>query len=145
MYFKEDVARLVSELGNVKMEPPVELGKADDFGLSLDLFDPVSGQIIALARPARIDLGQPQILLTATQARTAVAAARTGHLHRVRGMGFASIEEFNEAHKRDVAAADLKAKQAEESAKMNQAHADAANKAAADAQPKKPAQAEAVA
>lgn len=143
MHTKEDVARLVSDLGAVKIDPPVELGKPDCFGLALDLFDPLSGQVLALARPARADIGQPAILLTAAQVGVAVAAARTARLHQVRSAGFATIEDANEAHKREQAVLDLKAKQAAEAAKLSQAHAEAANKAAADAAPKK--QAEAVA
>jgi hypothetical protein len=137
MHTKDDVARLVSDLGNVKLDPPVELGKPDCFGLALDLFDPVSGQVMTLARPARSDNGQSEIMLTAAQVGAAVVNARIARLHEVRTAGFASIADAEEAHKRNQAMRDLKAKQDAEALKLGQAHSDAAAKAAADAAPKK--------
>jgi hypothetical protein len=138
MYTKDHVASLVTELGNLKIDPPVEI-ESSHFGLSAHAFDPVSGQIITLAQPHRVDIGQPAILLTPKQAAEAVAALRAQHLHNVRAAGYASIHAYNEAMKRDAATAELAHKQAIERAKMDETHAEATAKAAADAQPKKDA------
>jgi hypothetical protein len=136
MYTKDDVAHLVTDFGALKIDPAVEI-ETGQFGLVVYAFDPVSGQVITLAQPHRADIGQPMILLTAEQASGAVAAARAQHLHNVKAAGYASLEAYNEAMKRDAAARDLARKQAAERAKMDEAHAEAAAKAAEAAAPKK--------
>jgi hypothetical protein len=142
MFKQDDVKRLVDEFGAIKLDPGVET-EISQFGLSAHLFDPVSGQIITLARPHRADIGQSEIMLTAAQAAGAVASARTKHLHDVRAMGFASIEHFNDAQNRNAASRDLAAQQAAERAKLDEQHAEATAAAAAAAGPNKEAVADA--
>lgn len=138
MYTKDDVARLVTDFGSHKFDPGVEMGEPGCFGLCLALHDPVSGQVITLARPARTDIGQSEILLTADQVAVAVAGARANRLHAVRAAGFSTIDEAAEAHQRNMAARDLATKQAAERNALATTQAEAASKAAADAAPKKP-------
>lgn len=135
MYTKDDVAQLVDELGNYKIDPAVEI-ESGQFGLSTHLFDPVSGQIITLAQPHRVDVGQPEILLTPMQVAAAVSSARATHVQNVRAAGFASIEAYNEAQKRAAEARALAHKQAMERAQLDETHAEATAKSAADAAPK---------
>jgi hypothetical protein len=132
MYTKKDVEALVCEVDNLKTEPAVET-ETGQFGLSAQLFDPVSHQIITLAQPHRADVGQPEILLTPAQAAQAVATARTTHLHNVRAAGHASIEAYNEAQAKAAAVRDLARKQAAERAMLDEDHAAATAKAAAGA------------
>ncbi len=92
-YNKDDVKRLVDEVGNHKFDPPVEVGPTTCFGLEVDLFDPVSETVITLARPHRGDVGDhPEVLLTADQVVTAVANARANRVHADRARGFVSTE-----------------------------------------------------
>jgi hypothetical protein len=136
MYSKDDVAALVADLGNLKLAPAVECGEAHSFGLGLDVFDPVSGQIMTVARPQRADIGQAEILMTAAQVGSAIASARHARLLAVRAAGYASIEQANEAAKRQAVARALATKHAAESAALAATQAEAAAKAAADAAPK---------
>jgi len=130
MYTKEHVAALVDQIKAHKIEPPVELTETHSFGLGLELFDPVSHQIITVARPHRADIGQSEILLSAPQVAQAVAGARMTRLHAVRTAGFASLEAAAEHDKRQAEAAALAAKQAEERAQLDAQHAEATAKAA---------------
>ena len=136
MFTKDHVAALASALGALNLDPPVELTDAHSFGLGLDLFDPVSHQIITVARPQRADIGQSEILLTPAQVAQAVAGARMNRLHAVRAAGFPSIEAAVEQDKRQAEANALAAKQAEERAQLDAQHAEATAAAAAAAQPK---------
>src|SRR6202051_3438703 len=129
-FTKDDVARLVSELNADKLDPPVEIGSPSTFGLELELYDPVSGEIFTLARPHRGDIGQVEVLLTAAQVRHAVAAARVARLHAVRTAGFASIDAANEAHKRQAVARELASKQALERVALETKQAEEASKTA---------------
>lgn len=145
MYHKDHVAALASALGEYKIDPPVELGTPDAFGLGLELFDPVSGQIITVARPARTDLSQSEILLTPMQVAQAVTSARMNRLHQVRAAGFASLQAADEAAQRNVEAMLLADKQAAERAALAEQHAEATAAAALAAQPKGHAEAAALA
>lgn len=136
MFNKDDVAHLLDALGSLNIEPAVDLDQGQ-FGLSAHLHDPVSGQIITLAQPHRSDVGQPEILLSPTQAAGAVASARQTHLHNIRSMGFASLDHYNEAQKQATASRALAHSQALERAKLEAEQAEAKSKAAADAAPKR--------
>jgi hypothetical protein len=136
MYSKDDVTALVADLGTLKLDPAIESGEAHSFGLGLDVFDPVSGQIMTVARPQRRDIGQSEILMTAAQVAATVATARHTRLIEVRAAGYASIEQANEAAKRQAVARALATKHAAESAALAATQAEAAAKAAADAAPK---------
>jgi hypothetical protein len=87
MYTKDDVAKLVGEVGELKLDPPLEVSEPISFGLQVDLFDPVSGHILTLCRPQRADIGQSEILLTAAQVGAAVAGMRIAKLHADRAAG----------------------------------------------------------
>lgn len=93
MYTKDDVAKLVEDIGKIKMEPGLEVGEVFMFGLALDVFDPVSGQVITVARPHRSDVGAPEILLTAEQLATAISQARTSRLQSDKAKGVVTEEE----------------------------------------------------
>jgi hypothetical protein len=136
MYSKDYVTALVASLGALTFDPAVEVGSPDAFGLGLDLFDPVSGQIITVARPQRADIGQSEILLTPAQVAQAVNGARMNRLHQVRAAGFASLEAAAEFDKQAAESAALRTKQAEELAALQTTHAEATAAAAAAAQPK---------
>lgn len=136
MFTKEDVARTVEAIGALKLEPAVEVAETHSFGLGLDVFDPISGEIITVARPSRTDIGQSEVLLTPEQVAHAILAARMNRLHNVRAAGFASIEEAQEAHVRQQTVRDLEAKQAAERAALANDQAEARAKAVAEAQPK---------
>jgi len=136
MYSKEYLSALAANVGSLNFDPPIEVGKPDTFGLGLEIFDPVSGQIITVARPQRADIGQTEILLNAAQVAQAVNGARLNRLHVVRAAGFASIAAADEHDKRVAEAAALKAKHDEERAALEDHHAADAAKLAADQQPK---------
>jgi hypothetical protein len=136
MFTKDHVAALVDSLSALNLDPPVEVAEAHSFGLGVDIFDPVSGQIITAARPQRADIGQSEIFLTAAQVAQAVTGARMTRLHQVRAAGFPSLEAAAEHDKRAAEAAALAAKQADERAKLDADHAEAAAAAAQAAQPK---------
>lgn len=137
MLTKEDVASLASAVGELKLDPAVEIETSGLFGLSAYLYDPISGQIITLAQPQRIDVGQSEILLTPLQAAAAVVAARAAHAHNIRAAGFVSTQDYSEAQKRAAASRELANKQAIERAKIDEAHAEARSAIAAEAAPKK--------
>lgn len=79
---KEDVQKLVSEISDLKSG--IEIGEPYMFGLALDVFDPVSGEVFAVCRPHRRDIGQPEVLLTSAQVVAEVTNARTVRLHNER-------------------------------------------------------------
>jgi hypothetical protein len=135
MITRDDVKYLVDALGEFKIDPAVEIETAQ-FGLAAYLFDPVSAEIITLAQPRRADTGQSEILLTPMQAQQAVGSARLTHIHNIRAAGYASIEDYNTAHVRAMASRDLAHKQALARAKLDDDHAEAVSKAAAEAGPK---------
>jgi hypothetical protein len=90
MYTNDDVAKLVVEIEKRKSEPDdvvtvdlsaVEIGAPSAFGLAVDLYDPVSGQIMTICRPHRTDVAQSEIFLTADQAAVEIMQAR---MRRVR-------------------------------------------------------------
>lgn len=87
MFTKDDVAKLVSDLGERKIDPPLELGEPHSFGLGLDALDPVSGHILTLARPHRADIGQTEILRTVDHVVAHVQGLRLANLHARRAAG----------------------------------------------------------
>jgi hypothetical protein len=133
MYTKDRVAATLDQINALNIDPGVEVGTPDAFGLGLDIFDPVSGQIITVFRPQRSDIGQSEIALTAPQVAQAVAAARTARLHAVRAAGFASLEEADAVAKCDQEAAALAAKHAAELHELQTSQAEATAKAAEEA------------
>lgn len=132
MYTKDDVANLVSELGKREFSPPIEVGSPDCFGLGLEVFDPVSGQIITAARPHRSDLGEEEIHRTADEVAVAIAQARANRASLDRARGYASPEESAAAAQRATAERELRAKHADEWSKFQTTQAE---KAAADTAP----------
>lgn len=98
MYTKEDVQRLVSDLGAVKSGKAltgeqhmhnvdfseVEIGEPYMFGLALDIFDPVSGEVLRVCRPRHRATGEAEIFMTPTQIAAAIADARSFRLHNER-------------------------------------------------------------
>jgi hypothetical protein len=87
MHSKEDVENLAADLGKLDLDPKVVVGEPEVFGLSLDVYDPVSGEVITAARPHRRDVGESGVLLTADQVFAHVASARVGKLHADRAAG----------------------------------------------------------
>jgi hypothetical protein len=87
MYTKDDVAKLVAEVGELNLNPPLEVSEPLSFGLEVDLFDPVSGHILTLCRPHRPDIGESEIRLTAAQVASTVAGLRIAKLHADRAAG----------------------------------------------------------
>lgn len=130
MFTQDDVKRLVEEVGALKIDPAVEI-ESTMFGLSAVLFDPQTGQVMTLAQPQRVDVGQSEVFYTPLQVLTAVQAGRNAHMHMIRAAGFFSLDAYNEAQKRAGAARDMERKQAAERAAMDEAHAEATAKAAA--------------
>ena len=57
------------------------------FGLELLAYDPVSGQVITVCRPHRVDVGQAEICLTPKEFAAAVATARTARVGYDRAHG----------------------------------------------------------
>lgn len=133
MYTKDQVRILAGQIEALNIDPAIEVAAPDAFGLGLDIFDPVSGQIITVFRPQRSDIGQSEIALTAAQVAQAVAAARTTRLHAVRAAGFATLDEADAATKRNEQAAALAAKHAAERHEMETTQAEATAKAAEEA------------
>lgn len=131
MFNQDDVKRLVDEVGALKLDPAVQI-ESTMFGLSAVLFDPQTGQVMTLAQPQRVDVGQSEVFYTPMQVLTAVQAGRNAHMHMIRAAGFFSIEAYNEAQKRAGEARDLERKQAAERVAMDEAHAEATAKAAAE-------------
>jgi hypothetical protein len=134
MYTKDDVAKLLADIAELKLDPPLEVGQALSFGLEVDLFDPVSGQILTACRPQRTDIGETEIRLTAAQVGSAVAGMRLAKLHSDRALGITNIDPQEAAAALAAAAkaaADdaQKAQEASAAAPGNEALA----KAAADA------------
>lgn len=76
-----DAAGKVSELAADLAGPAADLDfvvhEPTDFGLDLEVFDPMTGIVITAAQGARRNLGQPAILLTADAVVAEVVAART--------------------------------------------------------------------
>jgi hypothetical protein len=109
-YTDKDVSNYVAELGKLASELKFTVGEPHTFGLGLDIFDPVSGHIIAVVRPRRRDLGVPEIILNLDQVRAAVAGARTYRVNEDRANGIVSPEAAKVAAKQaaDVKAADAK-------------------------------------
>jgi len=64
---------------------PLEIGEPYLFGLALDVFDPVSGQVIAVCRPHRGS--EPELFLTVRQLGAEVASARMTRAHNDRIAG----------------------------------------------------------
>ena len=151
MYTKEDVQRLVADIGKRKSAKPedgkpatatdvpasyignrdvvagvdpsvpsvdmsaIELGEPYMFGLALDLFDPVSGQVFAVCRPHRMDVGDPEVFLTPNQIAAEVASARMKKLHDDRSSGIvvpptdAQVAAAKDADAKKAEAAKVKA------------------------------------
>lgn len=89
-YSKDDVQQLIKDLGEHQGGDDgmdFEIGEPHTFGLALDVFDPVSEELITAARPARRDSGIPEILMTAEQVVAAIAAARHGRANEDRAHG----------------------------------------------------------
>lgn len=136
MHTKDDVAQLVAQIGELKIDPPVEI-ETSMFGLAAHLHDPITGQITTLAQPH--NLSQAEVFLTPKQAAAAVAASRAHHLHVIRGLGFANLEAWNEDVKRKAVARDLAHKQEIERTKLADEQSEATAKAAAENDPNKDA------
>jgi hypothetical protein len=132
MYTRDDVTKLAAEIDKLELNPPIEkTGKSDEFGLGLDIFDPVSGQIITAARPHRSDIGQPEILLTAAQVGVAVAQARSRRVHEDRAKGIVNEEDAEAAAERQKAALATKEADAKEAEAARVAAAKGPNPAGA--------------
>jgi hypothetical protein len=54
MHTKEDVAQLVAHIGELKIDPPVEI-ETSMFGLAAHLYDPITGKVMTLADPFNSD------------------------------------------------------------------------------------------
>lgn len=136
MYTKDDVARIAEDIAGRDIEPPIEVGESYDFGLSLDVFDPVSGHIITVARPHRPDIGQTQILRSGEEVARDVAAGRITKLHAERAAGVTYLNpQYNAAAKAAAAAhAAEEAKKAQEAADAAKVRADRAGEEAKAAQ-----------
>lgn len=132
MYTKDDVTNLVAALGKYTFEPAVELGEPHAFGLGLELFDPVTGQIITVARPHRSDIGEEEIFRTAEQVAAAVAQGRANRAALDRARGYGSPEEATAAAAR---LAEERALAAKHQAEMDELRAKQAEKLAADSAP----------
>jgi len=91
----------------------LEIGEPYMFGLALDVFDPVSGQVIAVCRPHRGS--EPELFLTVRQLGAEVASARMTRAHNDRLAGVltpAQVEardRANEQARADQAAVDQEA------------------------------------
>jgi hypothetical protein len=76
-----DMASKVSELAADLVGPAADLdfvvAEPSEFGLDLEVFDPMTGVVVTAAQGARRNLGQPAILLTADAVVAEVVAART--------------------------------------------------------------------
>jgi hypothetical protein len=138
MHTKDDVAQLVAQIGELKIDPPVEI-ETSMFGLAAHLFDPITGQITTLAQPHNLPSAHAEVFLTPKQASAAVAASRAHHLHVIRGLGFANLEAWNEDVKRKAVARDLAHKQEIERTKLADEQSEATAKAAAENEPNKDA------
>lgn len=136
MFTRADVAHLIDALHETNFDPAVDI-EAGQFGLAAYLFDPLSGQIITLAQPHRVDVGQPEILLSPMQAAHAVAAARQTHLLNIRAQGFTSLDHYNQVQEQATASRKLAHEQAVERAKLDEEQAEAKVKLAAEAAPKR--------
>lgn len=62
----------------------IELGEPYMFGLALDIFDPVSGEVLRVCRPHRRDTGEGEVFLTPNQIAGAISNARSHRLHNER-------------------------------------------------------------
>src|SRR5580704_19726522 len=71
----------------------LEIGEPYMFGLALDAFDPVSGQVFVVTRPHIQNSGQPEVFLTPRQLAAEVATARIAKLHSDRLAGILSPEQ----------------------------------------------------
>jgi hypothetical protein len=136
MHTKEDVAQLIAHLGELKIDPPVEI-ETTKFGLAAHLHDPVTGQMMTLAEPHNIGSGHAEVLLTPQQAAAAVVASRLHHLQTIRGLGYANLEAWHEGQKRKAVARDLAHKQELERTKLETEQSEAVAKAAAENDPNK--------
>lgn len=76
MYDKDAVKKLIADLGKFATEEGFELGDPYMFGLAYDVYDPVSGQVIAVCRPHRREWGEQEIMRTPEQVAAEVASAR---------------------------------------------------------------------
>jgi hypothetical protein len=92
-YTDKDVSNYVADLGKLASELGFTVGAPHTFGLGLDIYDPVSGHIIAVVRPRRRDLGVPEIILNLDQVRAAVAGARTYRVNEDRANGIVTPAE----------------------------------------------------
>lgn len=84
----------VPNLGNLDLGE-IEVGEPFCFGLSLDMFDPVSGRIFTVCRPHRGDIAWPQheIFLTRNQVAVAIAQARADRANSDRALGVVTPEQ----------------------------------------------------
>lgn len=95
MFSRRDVEKHVSDIRNAGIEG-IEIGEPYMFGLALQVFDPVSGQVIQVCRPHRSDLGQPEILLPVAQVAAAVTGARNAQLQQDRNRGITRDQKTGE-------------------------------------------------
>jgi hypothetical protein len=136
MYTQDDVKRLISDIGELKLDPGVEF-EVTMFGMSAVLFDPITGTVSTLAQPQRAEPGQSEVFYTALQVVNSVRAARVAHMHALRAAGYFSLDDYNAAQKRRAELVDLQHKQDLELIAMNEAHSEATAKAAADGMPQR--------
>jgi hypothetical protein len=100
----------------------LEIGEPYMFGLALDVFDPISGEVFAVTRPHRMGVAEPELFLTPRQLASEVMSARQARLYSDRAAGL-----INPNDPEQVAAAE-RAKQAREGAA--QEHTDEAEEPA---------------
>lgn len=103
-YTKDDVQKLISDLGKRASEMKFEVGEPYLFGLALDVFDPISLLVLSVARPHRRDLGQEEVLLTADQVATEIASARSYRAQLDRTSGVLTEAQVKAAEEAKAAA-----------------------------------------
>jgi hypothetical protein len=92
----------------------LEIGEPYMFGLALDVFDPISGEVFAVTRPHRMGVAEPELFLTPRQLASEVMSARHARLYSDRAAGLVNPNDPEQ-----VAAAE-RVKQAREDAPQEQ-------------------------
>lgn len=92
----------------------LEMGEPYMFGLALDAFDPVSGQVFVVTRPHIQNSTQPEVFVTLRQLAAEVGNARMAKLHSDRLAGVLTLDQQKA---RDAAAEQAKADQAKQEVK----------------------------
>jgi hypothetical protein len=96
------------QLPGAKVETPygvdlstLEIGEPYMFGLALDVFDPISGEVFAVTRPHRMGVAEPELFLTPRQLASEVMSARQARLYSDRAAGLINPNDAEQ-----IAAAD---------------------------------------